>query len=45
MDSQNIFLNSGDRISGNSNDFQIDIKDIDNDYNIGLQIQKLNIPY
>ena len=45
MESQNVYINSKDRISGNPSQFQINIKDIDNDFNIGLQIQKINIPY
>lgn len=45
MESQYVFLNSMDRIYCDSCNFMIDIKDIHNDLNLGLQIQKLSIPF
>lgn len=43
--SQYIFINSKDRVIGSASDFQINIKDIQNDFeNIELTLQKVSIP-
>jgi hypothetical protein len=42
--SQYIFINSADRVSGNSNDFQVFLKDIKNDFeDVNITIQNLSI--
>lgn len=44
--SQYLFINSADRINGTSNDFQIQLKDINNDFeDMSLTIQNLSIPF